>query len=186
LRAQAIGEPFGPLPVLYRVSGHAFTALAHGAHIEIASGGLREREKQMTRTNTFLISVVAMATMAFATAPAMASDGYSSVAALTGDPAAEQSTPSDGYSSVTALTGDPATERSVPPEGYSSVTSITGDPAADGIQPSPPAISAQDDGGFDWGDALIGAAVASGLLGLAFVGARSVARHRRATAEPRV
>jgi hypothetical protein len=141
----------------------------------------------MTRTNTFLISVVAMVAMAFVAAPAMASDGYSSVSALTGDPAAPQSTSSDGYSSVTALTGDPATERSAQPDGYSSVASITGDPAADGVSPSPSiSVDAQDESGFDWGDALIGGVVASGLLGLAFVGARSVARHRRATAEPRV
>jgi hypothetical protein len=139
----------------------------------------------MTRTNTFLISVVAMVAMAFTAVPAMALD--SSVASLTGDPAAPQSTSSSGYSSVTALTGDPATERSAQPDGYSSVASLTGDPAADGVPPSPSiSVDAQDESGFDWGDALIGGVVASGLLGLAFVGARSVARHRRATAEPRV
>jgi hypothetical protein len=140
----------------------------------------------MTRTNTFLISVAAMVTMAFAAAPVMASDGYSSVTSLTGDPATERPSSSDGYSSVVSLTGDPATERSGQPDGYSSVTALTGDPATDGIQSSTPSINAQDEGGFDWADALIGAAVASGLLGLAFVGARSVARHRRAAAEPRV
>jgi hypothetical protein len=161
----------------------------------------------MTRTNTVLISVLAIVAMAFAAVPAAASDGYSSVTALTGDPATEQSShpgisssvasltgdpaavpaaASDGYSSVAALTGDPATERSAQPDGYSSVTSITGDPAADAVPPSQPSINAQEEGGFDWGDALIGAAVASVMLALAFVGARSVARHRRATAEPRV
>jgi hypothetical protein len=140
----------------------------------------------MTRTNTFLISVVAMVAMAFAAAPAMASDGYSSVTALTGDPATERSGQPDGYGSVTALTGDPATERSARPDGYSSLTSITGDPAAGGSTQPSPSIDVRNDGGFDWGDALIGALVASGLLGLAFVAARSVARHRRAAAEPRV
>jgi hypothetical protein len=140
----------------------------------------------MTRTNTFLISVVAMVAMAVAAAPAMASDGYSSVTALTGDPATERSGQPDGYSSVTALTGDPATESSARPDGYSSVTSITGDPAAGGSTQPSPSIDVRNDGGFDWGDALIGALVASALLGLSFVGARSVARHRRAAAEPRV
>jgi hypothetical protein len=66
------------------------------------------------------------------------------------------------------------------------VTALTGDPIADrSTQPSH-SVAAGNEGGFDWGDALIGALVASGLLGLAFVGARSVARHRRATAEPPV
>jgi hypothetical protein len=138
----------------------------------------------MTRMNTFLISVVAMVTMAFAAAPAMG--GYSSVSSLTGDPATERPSSSDGYSSVSSLTGDPATERPSSSDGYSSVTALTGDPATDGIQSSTPSMNAQDESGFDWVDALIGAAVASGLLGLAFVGARSVARHRRAAAEPRV
>jgi hypothetical protein len=138
----------------------------------------------MTRTNSFLISAVAMVALAFAAAPAMASDGYSSVTALTGDPATERS--SEPAGTVTALTGDPATERSAPSDSYSSGASLTGDPAADGIQSPSPSITAHDEGGFDWGDALIGAAVASGLLGLAFVGARSVARHRRAATEPRV
>jgi hypothetical protein len=138
----------------------------------------------MTRMNTFLISVVAMVTMAFAAAPAMGD--YSSVTSLTGDPATERPSSSDGYSSVSSLTGDPATERPSSSDGYSSVTALTGDPATDGIQSSSPSVNAQSESGFDWGDALIGAAVASGLLGLAFVGARSVARHRRAAAEPRV
>jgi hypothetical protein len=167
----------------------------------------------MTRTNSALISVLAIVVMAFAAAPAMASDGYSSVTALTGDPGIQQSNSTgdyktvsaltgdqasnqsvqpdqqsaqpQGHSSVTALTGDPGTERSVQPaEGYSSLTAITGDRSP---QPVPsPSIEAQDEGGFDWGDALIGALVASGLLGLTFAAASSVARHRRTAAEPRV
>ena len=167
----------------------------------------------MTRKNTVLVSVFAMLAMAFAAAPAMASDGYSSVTALTANPGIEQSNATGDYrsvnavtgdqvsnqsvqpskqsaqsqahSSVTALTGDPGTEQSVQPaEGHSSLTAITGDQP---LQPiSSPSINAGDEGGFDWGDALIGALVASGLLGMSFVGARSVARHRRAAAEPRV
>jgi hypothetical protein len=161
----------------------------------------------MTRTNTVLISVLAMAMMGFAAAPTIASDGYSSVTALTGDPAterskgsdisssvtaltgdpaAEQSTPSGDGSSVAALTGDPATERSAQSDGYSSVTALTGDPAAGQSPQSSPSIEVRNESGFDWGDALIGGLIASGLLGLAFVAARSVARHRRAAAEPRV
>jgi hypothetical protein len=160
----------------------------------------------MTRTNTVLIAVLATAAMAFAAAPAIASDGYSSVTALTGDPAtersngsdisssvtaltgdpaAEQSNQSGSYSSVASLTGDPATERSNP-DGFSSVTALTGDPAANQSPQPVSSVEVTDEGGFDWGDALIGALIGSGLLGLAFVGARSVARHRRAAAEPRV
>ena len=167
----------------------------------------------MTRKNTVLISILATVAMAFAAAPAMASDGYSSVTALTGDPgnqqsnstgdyntvsaltgdqasnqsvqADKQSAQPQGYSSVTALTGDPGTEQSVQPlEGHSSLTAITGDQPPQPI--SSPSINAHDESGFDWGDALIGALVASGLFGLAFVAASSVARHRRAAAEPRV
>jgi hypothetical protein len=167
----------------------------------------------MTRTNTVLISMFAMVAMAFGAASAMASGDYNSVNAITGDPGIEQSNSSAdhstvnaltgdrasqqsgqpgkqavqplSYSSVTALTGDPGTERSVQPaEGYSSLTAITGNQPPQPV--SSPSINTQDDGGFDWGDALIGALVASGLLGLAFVAASSVARHRRAAAEPRV
>jgi hypothetical protein len=140
----------------------------------------------MTRTNPVLISVFAIVAMAFAAVPAAASDGYSSVTALTGDPATERSNGSDISSSVTALTGDPAAEQSNQSGTYSSVTALTGDPAAERSPQPSPSVDVTDEGGFDWGDALIGALVGSGLLTLAFVGARSVARHRRAAAEPRV
>jgi hypothetical protein len=140
----------------------------------------------MTRTSTALISTLAILASAVAAVPAVASQGYSSVTALTGDPAAEQSNQSDTYSSVTSLTGDPATESSARPDGYSSVTALTGDPAANRSPQPSPSVDETDEGGFDWGDALIGALVGSGLLALAFVGARSVARHRRAAAEPRL
>jgi hypothetical protein len=173
---------------------------------EITSGDLREKETHMTRTNSTLISVLAIVAMAFAAAPAMASDGYSSVTALTGGPGTEQPTPSADHSSVNALTGDRGTEQSTPSgdnssvtaltgnsgtersiqraEGYSSLTAITGNQPTQPV--SSPSIEAQDEGGFDWSDALIGALVASGLLGLTFAAASSVARHRRTAAEPRV
>jgi hypothetical protein len=145
----------------------------------------------MTRTNSALISVLAIVVMAFAAAPAMASDGYSSVTALTGDPGSQQSNSTGNYNTVSALTGDQASNQSVQPhqqsaqpQGHSSVTALTGDRSPQPV--SSPSINTQDNGGFDWGDALIGALVASGLLGLAFVAASSVARHRRAAAEPRV
>jgi hypothetical protein len=167
----------------------------------------------MTRTNTVLISIFAIVAMALAAAPATGYVGHSSVTALTGAPGIEQSNstadyntvnaltgdrPSNqpvqpdkqsaqpqGYASVTALTGDPGNERSVQlADGYSSLTAITGDQPTQPV--SSPTINAQDDGGFNWGDALIGALVASGLLGLTFVAASSVVRHRRAAAEPGV
>jgi hypothetical protein len=149
----------------------------------------------MTRTNAALISVAALLAVAFSAVPTAASEGYSSVTALTGDPAAPGSLESDGYSTVAGLTGDPAAdgnpvaEPSVGSGEFSSVTALTGDPAASGTvsQPvQPPSVQVRYDGGFDWGDALIGALGACGIFALAFAGARTVARHRRATAEPRV
>jgi hypothetical protein len=98
----------------------------------------------------------------------------------------KQSAQPQGYASVTALTADPGNERSVQlADGYSSLTAITGDRPTQPV-PSPTINAAQDNGGFNWGDALIGALVASGLLGLTFVAASSVVRHRRAAAEPGV
>jgi hypothetical protein len=140
----------------------------------------------MTPTNKIIISVVAALALALPALPAAASDGYSSVNALTGDPGTEQSIPSDGYTSVNAVTGDSGKQQSLQPGGYSSVNAITGSGSDQSPHSLPsPSVEVREESGFDWGDALIGALVASGLLAFAFVGARSVARHRRATAEPR-
>jgi hypothetical protein len=53
-------------------------------------------------------------------------------------------------------------------------------------QPQPvPVVETRGGDGFHWGDALIGALIASLLLLASLAAARSVARHRRATAESR-
>ncbi len=52
-------------------------------------------------------------------------------------------------------------------------------------QPTPAATVEVADGGFQFGDAVIGALVASGLMLMALVVARPVARHRRQAAESR-
>lgn len=139
----------------------------------------------MTRTNSALISVLAILAVAFAATPAVASETFSTVNALTGDQTV-QPYESKGYSSVNAITGGSSADQPAQPKPHSSVNSITGGSATD-VSPQPSRlVDVREDGGFDWGDALVGALVASGLLGLAFVAARSVARHRRAATEPRV
>jgi hypothetical protein len=140
----------------------------------------------MTRTNSALISVLAILAVAFAATPALASESYSSVNALTGDQTVQPYGQSKDYSSANAITGGTSKDQTAQPNPYSTVNSITGGAGTD-VSPQPSRlVDVREDGGFDWGDALIGALVASGLLGLAFVAARSVARHRRAATEPRV
>ena len=140
----------------------------------------------MTRINSALISVLAILAVAFAATPAVASETFSTVNALTGDQTIQPYDHSKGYSSVNAITGGSSTDQPAQPNLHSTVNSITGGSATD-VSPQPSRFAdVREDGGFDWGDAMIGALVASGLLGLAFVAARSVARHRRAATEPRV
>jgi hypothetical protein len=54
-----------------------------------------------------------------------------------------------------------------------------------GAQPVPEQATTvvQESGGFDWGDALIGAASALGLMLISFATARELRRHRHVTAE---
>lgn len=139
----------------------------------------------MTRTRKAFISVLAAGAMTMAiTASAVAAD-YSSVNALVGDQSSVAAEPS-GYSSPNAIVGDDAAVGS--PTDHSSVTAIMGDrkPSQGGpvstvasdspsslnsiVGPddvtsasplSPPSASSSD--GFDWGDALLGAAITLGL-----------------------
>ena len=165
----------------------------------------------MTRSSSTLILILALLGAAVAAVPAAASDGYQSLIAITGDDSGgqSQSQPND-YTAVNAAlgpesrdslsaasaTGDPSSVNAVlatpdghpassgPGNGSRSLTSIVG---SDGLphQSPPPAVEVRDDDGFGWFDALIGALIASGLTLITLAAARSVARHRRATAESR-
>jgi hypothetical protein len=164
----------------------------------------------MTRTSSTLILVVATLGAAIAAAPAMASDDYRSVSSITGGGNSEQAQPQPSYSSLTAAVGADSSERSpvssadsdpsslnavlaAAPDrpvqspgsgsGYRSLNAVAG---ADGlVQQSPPVVEDRERDGFDWFDALIGALIASGLMLMTLAAARTVARHRRATAESR-
>jgi hypothetical protein len=165
----------------------------------------------MTRTSSTLILVLATLGAAIAAAPAMASDDYRSVSSITGGGDGEQAQqqPSD-YTSLNAAVAADSTERSsvvsadsdpsslkavlaAAPDrpaqssgsgsGYRALNAVAG---ADGLpQQSPPVAEDREGDGFDWFDALIGALIASGLMLMALAAARTVARHRRATAESR-
>jgi hypothetical protein len=164
----------------------------------------------MTRGSSTLILVFATLGAAIAAVPAMAD--YQSVGAITGGGNGEHAqTPPDDYTSLNAAVvaesrersprstadGDPSSLNAVlatAPDrpvqasgsggGYRSLNSIA---SADGVpQQSPvPAVDVREGDGFDWFDALIGALIASGLMLMTLVAARTVARHRRATAESR-
>jgi hypothetical protein len=163
----------------------------------------------MTRTSSVLI--LALVTLGAAIAPAAASDSYRSINSITAGDAGEQGqSRSSDYTSLTAAVGADSSERSPVTSAYTDPSSLNavlatapeGGPASAGSgngyrsvnaivgggspQPSPTAVVEVPDGdGFDWLDALIGALIASGLTLMTLAAARSVARHRRATAESR-
>jgi hypothetical protein len=166
-------------------------------------GGLVKEGTKMTRKHSTLILVLATLGAALAATPAAASDQYrsvnsvtggsaggasgagefSSVNAVTGGGAGEQAS-SSSFSSVNAAVGSgPSDPSPVFASGdYRSVNAIVGDAAtpAASLQPT---ITTSGADGFDWLDALIGALIASSLLMVSLLAARSVARHRRPTAE---
>ena len=150
----------------------------------------------MTRTNALRVWLTAGLIVAFAATPAIASDGYQSVNAITG-PA--QSSDDRGFESVNAITG-PAP--SSDDRGYESINAVTG-PVSDqpsslvsrgdaysspnalvGAEPTPTSlVEIRESSGFDWGDALVGALVGTALMLLALGGARLVGQSRSRTAE---
>jgi hypothetical protein len=166
----------------------------------------------MKRTSSTLILILATLGAAIAAAPAAASDGYQSLNAITGYGNGEQVQPQPSdYTSVNAALGAVSSDRSPvssadsdpsslnavlaaapegrpassgPDSGYRSLNAIVG---ADGqpVQSPPPVVEVREGDGFDWFDALIGALIASGLTLMTLAAARTVARHRRATAESR-
>ena len=132
----------------------------------------------MTRTSSILILVLLGA--AVSAAPAGASDGYQSLNAVLG----EQPASSD-YNSVNALVGADSGDRSPVSSTDTDPSSLNAILGAGGVpQQSPqPAVEIREDDEFDWFDALIGALIASGLTLMTLAAGRTVARHRRATAE---
>jgi hypothetical protein len=139
----------------------------------------------MTRTHAALVSAVAILVIAFSAVPAAASDGYRSLNSITAssDNVVAQPNSSD-YRSVNSITGSSPSAADQPASsGYRSLTSIVG--GSESPKPTSLAVDNPGGDGFDWFDALIGALTA-GLLVSALAAARSVARHRRATAESRV
>ena len=132
----------------------------------------------MTRTNAFRLWLATGLVAAFAATPAMASDGYESVSAITGP---VEVTDDRGYESISAITG-PVSEgpssAASRGDGYSSPAALVG------AEPTPTSlVEVRESNGFDWGDALIGALVATGLTLSALGGARLVGQSRRRPAE---
>jgi hypothetical protein len=139
----------------------------------------------MTPIRKTLITVLATSAVTVAIASSAMAADYSSVSALVGD---QQSATAGGYSSPNAIVGATEAGQSVAgqsPADYSSVNAIVGEREAreSGLGPagvtSPvSSASAGSSGGFDWGDALIGAGV---TLGLALTTALMLGMTRRRT-----
>jgi hypothetical protein len=150
----------------------------------------------MTRTDALRVWLTAGLIAAFAATPAIAS-GPESVNAITGP---TQSSDGDrGFESVNAIAGpvEASDDRR-----YESINAVTG-PVSDrpsslvsrgdgysspnaliGAEPAPASlIEVRELSGFDWTDALVGAALAGALMLLAFGGARLVRQSRGRTAE---
>jgi hypothetical protein len=166
----------------------------------------------MKRTTSALILVLALLGAAIAAVPAAASDGYRSINAITGDGSDEQGRPeSSDYTSLNAAVGPDSRERSPltstdsdpsslnavlatapaggpassgPRSDYRSLSAIVGAGGAPQQSP-PPVVEGPESDGFDWFDALVGALIAVSLTLMTLATARTVARHRRATAESR-
>jgi hypothetical protein len=113
---------------------------------------------------------------------------YTSVNSVVGADSSERSPAHSVDSDPSSLGAVLATEPERPVQssgssGYRSANAIVG---ADGLpQRSSPVVEVREGDGFDWFDALIGALIASGLTLITLVAGRTVARHRRATAESR-
>lgn len=157
----------------------------------------------MTRTSSTLGLVLTALVAAVATVPAAATEGQTSVNAITGG-SSSQPAVSGGGSSINATLG---AESGQPASGSpsTSINALVGVPSNAGPGSSPvtrgdtrsvkailggrdahrpfsaPVADVAEGDGFRWGDALLGGLIASLML-LAMLGtARSVARHRRAT-----
>jgi hypothetical protein len=154
----------------------------------------------MTRTTVLRVWFIAGLVTAFAATPAIASEEYSSLNAVTGGQSG-----SDSYRSLNSVAGDESVasdsptvssapsslnailaespsragdSRAIGGDGYRTVNSVVGD-----NEPPTSLVQVRESSGFDWGDALIGALVALALTLMAFGAARLIAQQRRTTAE---
>jgi hypothetical protein len=164
----------------------------------------------MKRTTSTLILALAMLGAAIAAVPAAAFDGYQSLNALSaGDSGKQGQVQPNDYTSLNAALGSDPSERSPasstdsdpsslnavlhsePAQGVASsnpsneVRSVNAAVGGYGSPEPLPVADLREGDGFDWFDALIGALIATGLMLMALVAARTAARHRRATAESR-
>jgi hypothetical protein len=97
--------------------------------------------------------------------------------------AASQQSPGDSPSSLNSILAEsppsPADSPRFASDSYRTVSSVVGD-----NQPPTTLVEVRESSGFDWGDSLIGALVAVGLMLMAFGAARLLSQQRR-TAESR-
>ena len=119
----------------------------------------------MTRKNLGLVLVLVVFGILSTPVSAGASDGYRSVDAII----AGSETPSGPI------------DRMSTPDTYLAQLGISPQASSEPAVVSAAPVGGGD--GFDWGDALIGAATTSGLLLITFAAARSLTRHREATVE---
>jgi len=143
----------------------------------------------MTRSSSYLISVIAMVAAAIAVAPAAAQPVSSS-----GDyqaPNAVVSPQDPGSTSLNATLANSSSQPATPAgidRGSGGTAPISGAHEPESTVVAVPSVAADtgnDSGGFDWTAALIVAGGALALLALALAAARTSARHRRATAASR-
>lgn len=136
----------------------------------------------MTRTSSTLGVLLVAVVTAVAAVPAAGSGGYHSVNATIGD---DESRPSGRHTSINAVLGDSsrvvdASSGAGAADGR-SVRATLGERDVPNAAPST-APETGSGGGFRWGDALLGALVASLLLLTMLGTSRSVARYRRSAA----
>ncbi len=155
----------------------------------------------MERTKRTRLGIVAGIAMLVAAPAAAASDNsiagsaesdYNSLTAITAGAGDLAGSAESDYNSLTAITAGAGDLAGSAESDYNSLTAITagadGSAATDAfgtvnslvgsVEPVATPAAESAEGGFDWGDALIGALVATGLVLLAGGTARFVARSR--------
>jgi hypothetical protein len=86
------------------------------------------------------------------------------------------------YTSINATLGAPGSGVSSDRSGSDFASSINSIVGAQSV-PEPATTVVQESGGFDWGDALIGASGALALMLISFATVRELRRHRHVTVE---
>ena len=133
----------------------------------------------MKRTNAGLLSIaIVVAAMAITAGSAMTSYGY--VSTVSGGDSGSSATKSQpaGHSSINATLGS---ARSAPTAATDTASTFGSVNSIVGAQPVPEQTTTvvRAGSGFDWGDALIGALVAFGLVLISVVTVRELRRHGR-------